>query len=79
MTDVTADQISAEAAQVKFLPWLGRTLRAILLGVFMTLGALAGSLWFGVVYCALAAKYGFLKGSHALPVAEAPRQPSLPQ
>ncbi len=77
MTAITDGRITAEAASVKFLPFIGGVLRAILLNIFGLLGWLVGSLWFGIVYCCLAVKYGFMQGAH-MPIPKA-KQPSIPQ
>lgn len=74
---VTPERIAAEAAQVRFLPFVLGLARALLMAVFTTIGWIFGSLWFGAVYCAFAVYYGFLKGAHA-PMPE-PKAPSMPQ
>jgi hypothetical protein len=77
MTEITAEQISAEASQIKFTVWLATAVRTLALGSFSAFGYVIGSAWFCLVFCCLALKYGFLHGAR-VPV-PTPKRPSIPQ
>lgn len=77
LVGVSEDRISAEAAAVRFFPFVGVALRNTLLFAFGSVGWLLGSLWFALVYARYAVYYGYLKGAHK--PAPQPKQPSIPQ
>jgi hypothetical protein len=55
---VPLDQITREARQVRF----GVVLLTVLAGVFFAIGWLAGRLFLGVAWCAVAVKVGWQAG-----------------
>lgn len=57
------EEMQAEASQVPPLR-LGRMLATLIVGVFFTVGWVAGASYRGVVFCAVAARYGYREGAH---------------
>lgn len=62
VTDVTA--LRAQAAQVRFRPFLKAAIVWPFAAFFTVVGWAAGSLWYGAVLAALTMQYGFYKGAH---------------
>jgi hypothetical protein len=77
LTVPSAQAISDQASQVRFLPFVGRVITTVLLGIVSGLAYVTGSAWFSIVflwlYAGAAWRYGFSKGAR---VKE--KEPSLP-
>jgi hypothetical protein len=69
MQRLPVDDLAGEAEQVRF----GRALATGITAIFVAIGWLTGSVWFGLSYCVAAARYGYRQGARAR---RAPSQPA---
>ncbi len=61
--DVTTEQVLIEARQVRF----SHVLLVLFLGFFWGIGWVAGRLWLGSVFCAIAVRRGWRDGTGYVP------------
>lgn len=72
LESVPRKEISQHASQVR----PGETVATVITAIFFTIGWVFGASWRGVVFCALAVRYGYRTGAHVQVSQDKPEPPA---